>query len=50
MKVLDSVQMEWEYAILLEAKKDVSIRFCVDYRTLNAVNILNSYPIARMEV
>jgi len=34
--------------ILFVKKHDGSLRLCVDYRRLNAINIRNSYPIARI--
>jgi hypothetical protein len=34
----------------LFVKKDESLRFCVDYRPLNAVTIKNKYPLPRIDV
>ena len=35
--------------ILFVAKKDGSLRMCVDYRALNAITIKNRYPLPRIE-
>lgn len=36
---------EWAAPIVFAPEKSGSVRFCVDYRTLNAVAICNSYPL-----
>ena len=31
-------------------KKDKSLRMCVDYRPLNAMTIMNKYPLPRIDI
>jgi hypothetical protein len=40
----------WGCPALFMKKKDESLRLCVDYRPLNAVNIKNKYPLPRIDV
>lgn len=43
MEVVEHAQTEWTFTIVFVSKKNVAIRFCVDFRKLNAVTIRNSY-------
>ncbi|OWZ09243.1 hypothetical protein PHMEG_00018084 [Phytophthora megakarya] len=39
----------WEFPAVLVRKKDGEVRFCVNYRGLNAVTKKNIYPIPRID-
>lgn len=48
-EVLESVTTEWAAPIVFAPKKDGIMRFCVDYRRLNAIAQRDSYPIPRID-
>ena len=39
----------WSSPVLLCSKKDGSVRFCIDYRKVNAVTQKDSYPLPRID-
>ena len=47
--VIEESSSSWCSPVVLKRKKDGSIRFCVDFRKLNAVTIEDSLPLPRTD-
>ena len=48
-RVITNSNSQWANSVVLVAKKDGSTRFCVDYRKLNAITKLDSFPLPRVD-
>ena len=49
MAVIQPSKSPWSSPVILVQKKDSSHRFCVDYRKLNSVTKVDTYPLPRID-
>nr|KAE8922277.1 hypothetical protein PF009_g27457 [Phytophthora fragariae] len=48
-QVIEPGEGAWGFSVVIVRKKDGSVRFCIDYRSLNAVTVKDVYPLPRVD-
>ena len=47
--VIEPIITEWTSGVVIVSKRDHTLRFCVDYRKLNALTKSDKYPLPRLD-
>ena len=47
--IITAVESSWTYPVVIDTRKDGSLRFCVDYRKLNSVVHADRWPLPRVD-
>ena len=49
LAVIERLTSEWSNPVVLVPKKDVTMRFCIDFRRVNAQSQFDAYPMPQLE-
>lgn len=49
MRVIEPSHSEWCSPIVLVPKKDGTLWFCIDFRQINSLSVVDPYPMPRTE-
>jgi len=47
--IVEPAASPWASNVVLVRKKDGTVRFCVDYRSVNAITRQDSYPLPHID-
>ena len=47
--MIEPSKSPWAYGVVMAKKKGDQLRFCCDFRYINAVTVKDAYPIPRID-